>query len=314
MGPMSSVSATGSEFLGSERLVLEPPFPVDVVRTLGAFRCGPYDPTFAIEGQRVWRTFPTCDGDATVSVVSVDDTIEATAWGAGRGAALTELPAMLGFDDDDAEFVAHHDVVRRAQRRYPGVCTGRGGRLVETLIATVLEQKVTSNEAHRSWTSLVRRYGEVAPGPQGLRMPPRAETLAELPYSAWHPIGVERRRAETIRRLCARAPRLRALEFEEPTEARRVLEHFPGVGPWTSTTVTLRSHGDRDAVVVGDYHLPHVVSYTLLGERRGTDEQMLELLEPYRGQRARAMRLLLLGGAYPPRRGPRARLRSIAGL
>jgi hypothetical protein len=32
---------------------------------------------------------------------------------------------------------------------------------------------------------------------------------------------------------------------------------------------------------------------------------MLELLEPWRGQRQRVVRLLLAGGARRPRRGPR---------
>ena len=90
-----------------------------------------------------------------------------------------------------------------------------------------------------------------------------------------------------------------------------MLEHFPGVGPWTSGTVAWHSLGDRDAVVTGDYHFPHIVSYTLTGRRRGSDAEMLELLEPYRGQRARALRLLLLGGSHPPRRAPRARLRQL---
>jgi 3-methyladenine DNA glycosylase/8-oxoguanine DNA glycosylase len=175
----------------------------------------------------------------------------------------------------------------------------------------VIEQKVTSNEAHRSWSALVRRFGDRAPGPAELRMPPRVELLAELGYAEWHPLGVERRRAETIRRLCARADRLRELESGSPAEARRVLERFPGVGPWTSTTATLRALGDRDAVVIGDYHFPHIVCFTLTGARRGSDAQMVELLEPYRGHRARALQLLLLGGSRPPRRGPRAPLRSI---
>ena len=66
-----------------------------------------------------------------------------------------------------------------------------------------------------------------------------------------------------------------------------------------------------DAVVVGDYHLPHVVAYSLAGEPRATDERMLELLAPYAGQRARVQRLLVRGGARPPRRGARLPLRSI---
>jgi 3-methyladenine DNA glycosylase/8-oxoguanine DNA glycosylase len=301
----------------SEQVLLEPPFLVDVGLTLGPFRCGPRDPTFAFDGVSVWRALPTTDGPATVRVAPMSaparsDGIEVTAWGPGRTVALASMPAMLGFHDDDRDFVAHHDVVRKAHRRFRGARIGCGGTLVETLVATVLEQKVTSGEAHRNWSALVHRYGEPAPGPRRLRLPPRPELLAELRYPSWHPLGVERRRADTIRRVCGRAMRLRALEAETPLEARRVLEHFPGVGPWTSATVTLRSMGDCDAVVVGDYHYPHIVSYSLTGARHGTDEQMLELLAPYRGHRARAMRLLMLGGSRPPRRAPRARRRSLA--
>ena len=53
--------------------------------------------------------------------------------------------------------------------------------------------------------------------------------------------------------------------------------------------------GDSDAVATGDLHLPHMVAWALAGERRGSDERMLELLEPFRGHRARVLRLLLLG-------------------
>ena len=56
---------------------------------------------------------------------------------------------------------------------------------------------------------------------------------------------------------------------------------------------------------VGDFHLPSMVSWALAGEPRGTDERMLELLEPYRGQRGRVLRLLELTGVGPPRRAPR---------
>ena len=56
---------------------------------------------------------------------------------------------------------------------------------------------------------------------------------------------------------------------------------------------------------VGDFHLPNLVAYALAGEPRGDDARMLELLEPYRGQRARVMRLLELSGIRPPRYGPR---------
>jgi hypothetical protein len=41
---------------------------------------------------------------------------------------------------------------------------------------------------------------------------------------------------------------------------------------------------------------------------------MLELLEPYRGQRGRVQRLLEVGGLTAPRYGPRMAPRSIAAL
>lgn len=296
-----------------EHARLQAPFPVDVARTLLAFRFGASDPTFARQGPVVWRALPTGDGPATVRVVpTAPDRVEATAWGPGAARALERLPAMLGFDDHDDGFVAHHEVVRRTHRRHRGARFGRGGALVETAVGTVLGQKVTTDEANRSWAALVHRHGDRAPGPLPLRLPPRPDRLADLPYHAWHPLGVERRRADTVRRLCARAERLRALEDVDPAEARRVLEHLPGVGPWTSNAVTLHSHGDADAVIVGDYHLPHLVAFALTGRRRGTDEEMLRLLEPYRGQRARALRMVVLSGHRPARRAPRAPRRSFA--
>jgi 3-methyladenine DNA glycosylase/8-oxoguanine DNA glycosylase len=70
--------------------------------------------------------------------------------------------------------------------------------------------------------------------------------------------------------------------------------------------------GDSDAVNVGDYWLKHVVTFALTGEPRGTDERMLDLLEPWRGQRGRVCRLLLSGAPRPPRYGPRSPLRKLA--
>jgi 3-methyladenine DNA glycosylase/8-oxoguanine DNA glycosylase len=66
--------------------------------------------------------------------------------------------------------------------------------------------------------------------------------------------------------------------------------------------------GDADAVSVGDYHLKNVAAWHLAGEARGTDERMLELLEPFRPFRGVVMRLLGFAGAAP-RFGPRMPLR-----
>ena len=95
--------------------------------------------------------------------------------------------------------------------------------------------------------------------------------------------------------------------------ARRRLEAFPGVGSWTAAKVALVALGDPDAVPVGDYHHPHAVAYALEGVPRSTDERMLQLLEPYRGHRARVIRLIGVAGITAPRYGPKMPLRNIAG-
>lgn len=99
-----------------------------------------------------------------------------------------------------------------------------------------------------------------------------------------------------------------------PGDAHRRLCVLPGVGLWSAAEVALVALGDPDAVSVGDYHLRHDVSWALAGEERGTDERMLELLEPFAGHRGRVVRLLVASGIRAPRYGPRLTLQPIAGI
>lgn len=96
-----------------------------------------------------------------------------------------------------------------------------------------------------------------------------------------------------------------------PPDARRRLCVLPGLGPWTAAQVAVVALGDPDAVSVGDYNFPNLVSWALAGEPRGDDARMLELLEPYRGHRGRVIRLIVAGRLGPRRIVPRAALRSI---
>jgi 3-methyladenine DNA glycosylase/8-oxoguanine DNA glycosylase len=185
---------------------------------------------------------------------------------------------------------------------------------VEALVPAVLEQKITGDEARRVYRALIRAHGEPAPGPFGLRLQPTAARLAALPYHAYHPLGLERRRAETLKRIGVLADRLEATASLPIDEAHRRLGTVVGIGPWTVNEVARNALGDPDAVSVGDYHLPSVVAFALAGERRADDARMLELLEPYRGQRGRVVRLIETSGLWPARRGPRMARRSIGGI
>jgi 3-methyladenine DNA glycosylase/8-oxoguanine DNA glycosylase len=122
---------------------------------------------------------------------------------------------------------------------------------------------------------------------------------------------VERRRADVLRAVCARAAWFDAAASLTLQEARGRLAALPGIGPWTIAEVSRIALGDADAVSVGDFHLSHLVAWTLAGEPRGTDERMLELLEPYRPHRGRVQRLLEVSGARAPAFGPRMEPRAI---
>ncbi|MCA1572320.1 MAG: hypothetical protein LC798_18825 [Chloroflexi bacterium] len=195
---------------------------------------------------------------------------------------------------------------------YPGLRLPRSGRVLHALVPSVFEQKITGTEAFRAYAALLRVYGEPAPGPGQLLLPPSAETLAAMPYHAFHLIGIERRRAEVVRRAASRASWLESAMTAE--EATRRLLSLPGIGAWTAAEVVRSAFGFPDAVSVGDFHLPNAVGWALAGEPRATDARMLELLEPYRGQRGRVQRLLEVGRVMAPRYGSRMAPRRIAAI
>jgi 3-methyladenine DNA glycosylase/8-oxoguanine DNA glycosylase len=186
--------------------------------------------------------------------------------------------------------------------------------VVQVLIPVILEQKVTGIEARRAYRSMAHALAEPAPGPFHLVLPPDPERVAALPYFTFHPWGVERRRAELIRAVCRRADQIERAAARSPAEVASLLRVFAGIGPWTVAEVARIALGDADAVSVGDFHLPHLVTWALAGEVRGTDERMLELLAPYAGHRGRVQLLLEASGLRAPAYGPKSPVRSIASL
>jgi 3-methyladenine DNA glycosylase/8-oxoguanine DNA glycosylase len=248
-----------------------------------------------------------------VGLVHHDHELHVEAWGPGAERAVALVPEMLGLDRERQPIPPGHPLVARLARRLPGVRIPRSGAILESLVPAILEQKVTGDAARRAWRGLVARYGEPAPGPPEfrLRLPPAPATLARLPYYAFHPLGVEKRRADLIRHVATRAAWFEAVVEMPLPETYARLTAMPGIGPWTAAEVAIRALGDPDAVSIGDFNLPNLVAFALAGEVRGSDARMLELLEPYRGQRARVIRLLELSGIRPPRFGPRLSVRRI---
>ena len=294
--------------------------PVDLRATLGPLRRGGGDPTTRLGPGGFWRATRTPAGPATIRLLRQGADVAVAAWGPGAPWVLEAAPALLGGLDDAAGFdPSRHPLVAELWRRHQSARFCRTGLLTEALVPTILEQKVVGLDAKASYRGLVRAFGEPAPGPfaaAGGMLPPSPERLAGLPGWAFHRFNVERKRADAVRLACRVARRLDEAASLDPATARRRLRALPGIGVWSTAEAMRLAMGDADAVSFGDYHLKHLVSYSLAGEPVGTDERMAELLEPWAaaGQRARVVRLLELGGAFPPRRGPRMPRQMIAAI
>jgi 3-methyladenine DNA glycosylase/8-oxoguanine DNA glycosylase len=248
----------------------------------------------------------TQGGPATISLDYSAGRLHASAIGPGAEAGLARVPQTVGLDDDPLAFEPRPGLVREMHGRNPGLRLGASGRVFDGILPAIIGQRVTRDEARRSYLRLVRMVGEQAPGGSGLLLPPRPAAVLRLGQPEFQRVGIEQARARVIREVARCASRLEEIVLMERDAAQARLEAVPGVGPWTAAQVMGSAWGDRDAVLLGDYHLPNTVAWALAGEPRGSDERMAELLEPFRPNRRRALVLIKLSGIRAPRYGPRS--------
>jgi len=294
-----------------------PEQPVTLSLTLGPLRRGHFDPTSRNDGSGTWRTALTPHGAATMHLRSRQHGIEVAAWGPGAEWVIDGVPELLGAGDDWSSFdVSSSPFLSSSLHRNPGLRLHRTRLVFEMMIAAIFEQKVTTKEARHSWRVLVTKFGFPAPGPapEGMRVFPPASTWRRIPSWEWHRAGVGPQRSDTIMRVAAVASSLeRTLELGRggPT-VERALRSIPGVGVWTAAETMQRAHGDPDSPSLGDYHLPSLVGWALVGAPVD-DDGMLELLAPWPGHRQRVMRLIESSGFAKPRFGPRITLQDHRG-
>jgi 3-methyladenine DNA glycosylase/8-oxoguanine DNA glycosylase len=286
--------------------------------TLWPLRRGPGDPCFQVgDDGAIWRTSLLGSGPVTARISrAARNAVDCSAWGSGAEEFLDALPSMLGADDDASDFVPAEPTVAAAHRRVPHLRLGRTGQVLEALIPAVLEQRVPGADAFRSWRVLVSKFGAPPPGPAPARMrvPPSADGWRHIPSWEFHRANVDPGRARTVVGCAQRASALERLTSWPAAKARDALTSLPGVGGWTAAETAQRAFGDPDALSVGDYHIPKMIGWTLLG-RPIVDADMIELLEPMRPHRHRVVRLLEVSGmAYEPRHGARLPVQDIRRL
>lgn len=278
--------------------------PLDLKRTLR-----PLHGYFADDGW--WLTARTPDGAGSLRIRRTTHDLIGEAWGEGSHWLLERLRSIAGFDDDPSSFETDHPLLAELHRTHPGDRFGRTGLVFRALVAAICGQKVTGHEATRAMRGMRKAFSDPAPGPrQELLLPPDPERMAASPYHDYHRLHLEKQRADLLRAVAKRANLIESLSEETPSDAANVLMSFSGVSLWTSAKTLEVSHGDPDQVAVGDFHFKHIVVHHLTGRDRGTDEEMLELLEPFRPHRGRVIRLLHLLG-HEPKFGPRMTPRDI---
>lgn len=281
--------------------------------TLAPLRQGRHDPTTRLGPGEFVRATLTPDGPGTLQVRWHAGSLEARAWGPGADFVLAGVDALVGAADVPHRFVDAHPAILAAQRNHPHLRLGASGSLYHDLLPTILAQRITAGEAVTQWRRLCEHLGEPAPGPfTGLLLPPNPQRLASTPSWWFHPLGIERKRAEPLITVARHAHSMWRWAAQGSAVAAQKMALLRGVGEWTIGVVLGLSLGEPDAVAVGDYHLKNTIAHALAGEARATDERMLDLLAPYRGQRGRVVRLLLLDGHGAPKFGPRQRVLPMA--
>lgn len=303
--------------------------PRSLRRTLSAYRAGFGDPTTRLDAGRFLHATLTPDGPATLLLRWRHDPappeecgLDAEAWGPGRDWLLGRVPAIVGEHDTPIDptttFPRADPVVVRCINATRTTRIGASGNLYHALLPTILAQRITGGEALRQWSRLVATLGEPAPGAtsvvSGLRLPPDPCRLRHQPTWWFHPLGVEIKRARAIIEVARHPEKLWVWATQPPDVAASLLLQLPGIGAWTVGSVMGPALGDPDAVPVGDFHIPNLVTWNLAGEPRGDDDRMLQLLEPYRGQRRRVLLALASAGRPAPKYGPRQRIVPIARL
>ena len=288
---------------------------IDVRATLKPIGVYSRDPTTRWTSNSFAKAVLTPDGPGTM-MLSWDGhgSTTAEAWGSGASWLLDRAPHWVGLRDDLEGFdPTIHPRIADLARRHPGIRLAAAGVIWQELLLVLLGQRVTTEEAVKSWARMAYAWGEPAPGPLELRLPPTPSAVSAASYVDLHRFNVERRRADAILLAARRANRLEEAATMPAAEARVRLSALPGLGPWTATSVITSSHGDPDTIVLRDYGLPTMVNHAFTGDARrlpadeGGDEIMCRHLAPWTGHRQRIVRLLFTAGVSAPRRGPRVR-------
>lgn len=266
---------------------------IDIRQTLGPLAMLAADPTVRLSVNSFERATITPEGPGVISArwQRGAPTVSVEAAGDGGDWLLQSAPALLGLTDDVSSFQPMDPVVRGLWARFRGDRIPRTSTIWHDIAWTVVQQRVHRRDAARHWRRLVSGLGVSIPGVDHLKAPPEPDSIAKRHYSEFRQFGIDSRRSQALVNAAQVASRIQSLVDRPVNEARSALLSIPGIGQWTVGCLSGFTWGDPDTVIVGDSGIPSLIAAVLVGERRASDERMLELLEAYRPHRYRVLKL-----------------------
>lgn len=266
------------------------------------------------------RAEPGSTGPLVYEAIQGQGHVEVQVWGSAataldeRDRALDSAREWVGWHDDPGDLVAltaGHPTLHRAARQLGVVRLSCLPRVHEAVGRAILGQLVQGIEARRSTAQMAAAIGD--PATRDLWCWPTPGQTGRTPGYALRRCGISLRCATALHAGALDDPQLERVRTDFVALDRR-LRALPGIGVWTSAETRL-ALGDPDAVSVGDDNLFETVCHGLAGtpQHECCDELMLDLLEPWRGQRGRVIQLVVRAvrrGLLPRlrRRAPRAAL------
>jgi 3-methyladenine DNA glycosylase/8-oxoguanine DNA glycosylase len=252
--------------------------PLNLACSMKLQRMGRFDPTAELAGDTFVKTFYWRGECITATLRYADGTLEVN--------SPEVVPWAFPLQDGYECFAPSSSLIRRLHAE-SGLRIMAVPWLFDVLSSCILQQRVTFAEACGQWRRIVERFGE------GKAFPSAAKVAALEPWQLVQ-LGVDARRARTLLLVAREQAMTHFLSLATAREKLvKRLERIVGVGPWTMSMFRGFGLGETDSVIWGDVHLPRIVCQSLGGDASWSEARMLELLEPYAGQRFRVTRLLV---------------------
>ena len=171
-------------------------------------------------------------------------------------AAVNRCRRLLDLDADPVAVDAHlaaDDALAPLVAKAPGRRVPRTVDPAELALRAVLGQQVSTRSARTHAARLVVACGEPLASPDGslTHCFPEPAAVVEADPAV---LAMPASRARSLRTLAAALAdgTLVIDESCDRAELTQRLEAFPGIGPWTASTIAMRAAGDPDAFLAGD--------------------------------------------------------------